>query len=233
MKEPERLFTSDPELARFRALLDGDMPAAGALARSTARVLDQVSWDDEPGDADAAPPRPSRSPWLVVGLGGLLLVAGVVARSPWRSAAPIEAAPVTAAVTTPAEEPRVNHVVDAPPEQPAVRVEDLPTASHPALAPPAAASADPFLEELALVERARGALGQGHGRECLEATRSYDKRFSRNGLFREEVAVMHIEALALSGDRPTARILGLQFLAAHPNTPYTDRIERVLARSAD
>lgn len=233
MKEPERLFTSDPELARFRALLDRDMPAPGTLARSTARVLDQVSWDEEPSDADAARPRPSRSPWLVVGLGGLLLVTGMIARSPWRPAAQIGATPVTAAVAIPAEEPKANHVVDTPPEQPAVRVEDLPTASRPALAPPAAASADPFLEELALVERARAALGQGQGRECLEATRTYEKRFSKNGLFREEVAVMHIEALALSGDRSTARTLGQRFLGAHPNTPYTDRIERVLARSAD
>ncbi|MDF2696470.1 MAG: hypothetical protein K0S65_4853, partial [Labilithrix sp.] len=85
----------------------------------------------------------------------------------------------------------------------------------------------------ALVERARSALAQGRGRECLEATVGYEKRFAKGGLFREEVEVMHIEALAMSGERATARARGQRFLDVHRDTPYAERMRRVLDQAAE
>ncbi|AKU98744.1 hypothetical protein AKJ09_05408 [Labilithrix luteola] len=237
MKEPERLFSSDADLAGLHALLDRDMPPPGAIARATARVLEEGMSNEAPRATDAARSSPSLTPWLIVGLGGLLVVTGVISRSPWPSTGTnlqqVTTASANPAPVVPAPQAPAGAVVETPPEQTSIRVEDLPTASRTAIAPPPAASADPFLEELALVEKARGALAKGHGRECLEATVGYEKRFAKAGLFREEVAVMHVEALALSGDRATARTLGQRLLADHPNTPYADRIRRVLDHSND
>jgi hypothetical protein len=242
MKDPDRLFSSDPDLARLHEVLDRDEAPHGAIERATARILAESASDNASGEGGAARPSPSSTPWIFVGLGAMVLVAGVLSWSPWRqptatnpeplvSARPVPAAPPLASVA--ADRGSAVGVVDARPAQLSIRVDDLPTASRPAAAPSAAGSADPFLEELALVERARSALARGRGRECLEATAGYERRFAKGGLFREEVEVMHIEALAMSGERAAARARGQRFLDVHRDTPYAERIRRVLDQAAE
>jgi len=43
---------------------------------------------------------------------------------------------------------------------------------------------------------------------------------------------MHIEALAMSGERGAAHTRGQRFLGAHPDTPYIERVRRVLDQAA-
>jgi len=242
MKEPERLFASDPDLARLQGLLERDGPPRGAIERATARVLAAGASDDTPGQTTPARPSASPRPWVIVGIGAAVLVAGALAWSPWRqtsgaspeslaSTRPAPAAPTASSVADRANGP---DDLDRRPAQPAIRVDDLPAAaSRPATAASTSASADPFLEELALVERARAALARSRGRECLDATTAYEKRFAKAGLFREEVEGMHVEARALSGERAAARARGQRFLATHRDTPYAERIRRVIDQAVE
>jgi len=243
MKEPERLFAGDPDLARLQDLLERDGPPHGAIERATARVLAAGASDDAPEQTTLARPSASPAPWVIVGFGAAVLVASALAGSPWRqtssgaspeslaSTRPPPAAPTASSVADRASGP---DDLDPRLAQPAIRVDDLPAAaSRPATAASTAASADPFLEELALVERARAALARSRGRECLDATTAYEKRFAKAGLFREEVEVMHVEALAISGERATARARGQRFLATHRDTPYAERIRRVIDQAGE
>lgn len=238
MKEPERLFESDPDLARIRAMIDRDGPPAGALDRAAARILAVDSASAAAGGTS------SFKLWLVVGLGVLGVVATGIASvsqmprneqaaAPTFGAGSLSASPAVIALAP--EEPRSapNEANTLPgDQQPTVRVEDLPRAVPTTAAPSKAPAADPFLEELALVERARAALANGRGRECLEAVRAYEKRFAK-GVFAEEVDVMRIEALAISGDRAQARARGERFLATHGETPYVERVRRVLDQAVE
>ena len=243
MREPERLFESDPDLARIRALLDRDGLPDGALDRVAARVL---AADSASAYAPvAASGSSSFKLWLLVGLGVLGVVAtgsATLTQAPRNEqAAPsvsgagsLSSSP--AAIALAPEEPRSapNEVNMLPgDQQQAVRVEDLPRAVPTTTAPSKAAAADPFLEELAIVERARAALANGRGRECLEAVRAYEKRFAKGGVFAEEVDVMRIEALAISGERAQARARGERFLALHGETPYVERVRRVLDQTVE
>ncbi len=92
----------------------------------------------------------------------------------------------------------------------------------------AASSGSSFHEELALVEAARSALARGDNGACLRALARHDERF-RGGVFADEIAVMHIEALAARGDRARARTLGERFLAHSPDSAYASRIRSILA----
>ncbi len=237
MKEPERLFASDPDLTRLHDLLDRDAPPAGAIQRATTRVLADGAPGDPPTQAPGARPSASTTPWIVAGLGAAVLVAGALAWwSPSGHTPDASPDPLVSASTAPTAAAVVEQtaaIVDAPPAHPAIRVDDLPAASRPRAAASPAVSADPFLEELALVERARAALARARGRECLDATVAYEKRFAKSGLFREEVEVMHIEALAMSGESAAARARGQRFLDAHRETPYAERIRRVLAQAGE
>ena len=183
--------------------------------------------------------------WLVVGLGVLGVVATGIATvaqtprneqaaTPFSGGGSLASSPAVIALAP--EEPRSapNAANTLPGEQPqTVRVEDLPRAVPTTAAPSKTPAADPFLEELAIVERARAALANGRGGECLEAVRAYEKRFAKGGLLAEEVDVMRIEALAMSGDRAQARARGERFLALHGETPYVERVRRVLDQTVE
>lgn len=234
MKEPERLFTTDPDLARLHEMLDGDEPPPGAVGRTTARLLaDGLS----PTAASAgAGPRSAFKTWIAVGIGAAVVVASALMWPPRtqpsanRESLPnAEATPAAASLAV--DRATAPRDVDERRAEPSIHVDDLPAASPPAPSP--GGSADPFIEELALVERARAALARGDGRECLEATNRYATRFATRGLLGEEVEVMHIEALAMSGERAAARTRGLRFLDAHPETPYGERLRRVLDHAAE
>lgn len=245
MKDPERLFSSNPELARIRALLESDGPPEAAFDRAK-RVLASSASVSSTTVGPAPTSKLASKLWLVAGLG--VLVATGVALTTWPratnddtsapSSASSEAPHVvaTASAFAPANEAALGSSEAAP----TTRVEDLPTASpSPSPAPSASAradtsaSADAFGDELALVEEIRAALAKGNGRGCLEAVKRYEPRFGKSGIFREEVEVMRIEALAVSGDREQARARGARFLDVHRDTPYVDRVRRVLEQGSE
>jgi outer membrane protein assembly factor BamD (BamD/ComL family) len=82
-------------------------------------------------------------------------------------------------------------------------------------------------EQIALLDRARAALRSGHGGAALTELDTYRKRFPR-GEFAQEVSVLKIEALVQNGQMDSARTLGKRFLAAHPESPHVERIERLI-----
>lgn len=231
MKEPERLFASDPDLARIHAMLDRDAPPDGAVERAAKRIVAaEVAFAGASLAAGAKRVGPSSKLWIVVGLGALAVIGAGVSTT---VRALRVAAPHAAESSLPAP-PATQRAVEEPvaPAQ-TIRVEDLPAAPPPSAASSKAPSGDPFLEELALVERARSTLAKGNARECLDAATGYEKRFAKNGLFAEEVEVMRIEALAMSGDRAQARARGVRFLKDHRETPYAERVGRVLEQAAE
>ena len=232
MNEPERLFATDPDLVALHEVLDRDEPPSGAIERAAARLLAESTSVGAPRETGAG--RISRSkPWIIGGIGVMSVVALLLVGTSLRPAPERKLKPGTSTevVSAPVDVP-VPSAMETPPAEPSIHVDDLPPASRPTASPTSARSADPLVEELELVERARAALARGRGRECLEATRRYETRFAKGGLFREEVEVMHIEALALSGERGAAHTRGERFLAAHPDTPYIERVRRVLDQAS-
>jgi hypothetical protein len=100
----------------------------------------------------------------------------------------------------------------------------------PSSVPAPAASSGDLREEIALLDQARAAVRGGSGEKALALLALYQKRFPR-GEFRQEVTVLRIEALAGTGQGEAAATLGKKFLAAHPESPHAERIERLIGAS--
>jgi hypothetical protein len=158
--------------------------------------------------------------WVVIaGFVTAGATAGVVALT---RGAPEAAAPVSAAKV---ETPRAPQVEGPPP------VESAPAAvpdavRAPNVAPPSVSSRD-LREEIALLDQARAAVRSGNGQKALALLSLHQRQFPR-GEFRQEVTVLRIEALAGTGQSATAAALGKRFLAAHPESPHAERIERLI-----
>ncbi len=230
---PERLFACDPELARIRPLLDADRPPDGAAERVLAKV--------ESGAAHPlARPRISR-PGLALSLVAGAALFAVAASELGRTAAPVIPVSAVSVPSAPSSDPvmlppaRSGSFASSAPSSSipgvhveTIRVEDLPRAPAPATS----SSGDAFELEITLVERARSALARGRGRECLDVAAQYRKRLENKGQFNEEIEVMRIEALAMTGERARARALAALFLEQHGETPYAERLRRVLQSPA-
>jgi TolA-binding protein len=108
-----------------------------------------------------------------------------------------------------------------PPDAPA----PPPHPSSPSVALPSATS--DLREQIALLDRARSAVRSHDSREAFAALAAYGKRFPR-GEFWQEATALKIEALAQSGQVGAARALGKRFVAAHPESPHVERIERLV-----
>jgi hypothetical protein len=160
--------------------------------------------------------------WVVIaGFVTAGATAGVVALT---RGAPEAAAPVSAPKL---ETPRAPRVAAPPPvESPPAVVAAPDVVKAPNVAPPAASSGD-LREEIALLDRARAAVRSGDGRKALSLLALHQRKFPR-GEFRQEVTVLRIEALAGTGQDATAAALGKKFLAAHPESPHAERIERLI-----
>jgi TolA-binding protein len=133
------------------------------------------------------------------------------------SAAPIlTAAPIP--TTTTALLP--DAVEDAPP-QPRSSV----VTRH---APPSSTASRPGLsDEVRLVERARTALHAGDLASARTALDEHTSQFPR-GALADEVAVLRIDILVRSGDRPSAERAARLYLAAHPTSPHAPRLRDLL-----
>lgn len=86
-------------------------------------------------------------------------------------------------------------------------------------------------DELAALDRAQKAIHAGDGDAALAAIDNYDQRFSKKQLGLE-ARVLRIEATLGQGKHERARDLARDFLAAHPDSPYAQRV-RHLAKQAD
>lgn len=90
---------------------------------------------------------------------------------------------------------------------------------------PAADAHAGLRDELALVEAVSRATKAGNGALALSHSLEYKRRFPR-GKLALEAQVLHIEALALAGNRSEASRLAQSFLKRYPDSPVAARIRR-------
>jgi TolA-binding protein len=95
----------------------------------------------------------------------------------------------------------------------------------PARVRPAGSVAPDLREEIRLLDQARSAVRAGEGSQALALLAKYGRRYPR-GQFRQEAQVLRVEALKLSGNQQAAVALGRKFVAAHPESPHVERVER-------
>jgi hypothetical protein len=82
-------------------------------------------------------------------------------------------------------------------------------------------------EQVASIDRARGALAAGNPAEALRIVDEYDAKFPE-GMLSQEATILRVEALVKEGDRPAAVAVGQRFLAAHATSPHAARVKQLL-----
>ena len=92
-------------------------------------------------------------------------------------------------------------------------------------APASSPAPDQMREELAMLERARGAVREGSGARALAALRAYSQRFPKGNL-RFEAEVLRIEALASEGRTAEASKRAQRILKRNPRSVVAPRLER-------
>jgi hypothetical protein len=163
--------------------------------------------------------------WVKGALIGLAAVgvAGVVYVGFPTSQAPVAVAPSVKPVPVKVEAP-------PKPEPKPVQVAELAVAPSEEPAPskprPVASVAPDLREEIRLLDQVRAAVRAGDGGQALALLGKYSHRYPR-GQFRQEAQVLRVEALELSGNKQAAVALGKKFVAAHPESPHVERVERV------
>jgi hypothetical protein len=81
-------------------------------------------------------------------------------------------------------------------------------------------------DELALVERARRALGDGRAEHALDLLERHDRAYP-HGALTEERALLRAQALCAVGRLDDARALASDFVAARPDSAYAGKMRRV------
>lgn len=165
---------------------------------------------------------------LLVGIGVIASTAGPGTSNPAAHREPITAAeavpPPPATTTSPAlPPPRIEAAQPSPaPErsESAPRSDRRPTAT--------AAVDDGFTQELALLQRARVALGRGDAEAALSVLAEHERRFPTGELAEERRAV-RIIALCDAGKAPQGRAEARTFLVAHPSSTLAGRIRSACA----
>ena len=93
--------------------------------------------------------------------------------------------------------------------------------------PPIAASATALAttlgREIAMIDEARSAVVRADSTGALTAIARYRSQFP-GGHFAPEATALEVEALAQRGDRGAARSVAERFLAAHPQSPLSQRV---------
>jgi TolA-binding protein len=137
------------------------------------------------------------------------------------------------AAPKPAAAPAAPVAVNPPAQKQASPVTRAPEAPVAAAVTPArqqrverATSANDLKREIRMLDQARNAVRSGESALALDLLRSYDQRFPR-GAFRQEVAVLRVEALERRGERDRANDLARKFVAENPDSPHVERVERV------
>jgi hypothetical protein len=162
--------------------------------------------------------------WVKVALVGLAAagLAGVAYVGLRASPQPVAAAPVRQPTPAKVETP----VTPAPAAVSVAPIEVTRTQDRTPVKARSVASVAPDLrEEIRLLDQARAAVRAGEGSQALTLLAKYGKRYPR-GQFRQEAQVLRVEALKLSGDQQAAVALGKKFVAAHPESPHVERVER-------
>lgn len=121
--------------------------------------------------------------------------------------------------------PEVPVIEPAAPAKPAV----APRAPEARKVAPAAPKPAPTLaEEIAILDRARGALAAKDGAQALALVDEYERTLGGTRM-RAEAALLRIEALVERGDRTRAAALARSFVKDHAGSPLADRARALSA----
>jgi outer membrane protein assembly factor BamD (BamD/ComL family) len=82
-------------------------------------------------------------------------------------------------------------------------------------------------EEIRLIDRARAAMRGGAPEQALDELKIYARRFPRGSLS-QEAFVLKLEALKMAGQRERAESMARRYLAQHPDSAYSPRLERII-----
>ena len=82
-------------------------------------------------------------------------------------------------------------------------------------------------DEVASLDRARGALARGDASAALTVLSEHHRRF-RGGALAPEARVLRIQALAANGQGGKAKRMARDFVARYPNSPHQARLRRLL-----
>jgi len=85
-------------------------------------------------------------------------------------------------------------------------------------------------EEVALVDRARGALASGDAAGALTALDDYDARFARRK-FAPEALYLRMESLLREGRAEAARGVARSLTNSYPKSPHAARARQVLGET--
>ena len=99
-----------------------------------------------------------------------------------------------------------------------------------ASAAPEAAPEPDVAAEVALLDRARGAMARGDSAGAIAALRKHDAEF-KNGTLNPEADVLRIEALLGRGDSARAAGAARAFLASHGESPLVGRVRKLLQKA--
>jgi hypothetical protein len=227
MSEPPRLRDDGPE--DLRALLQAGAPTrsmSGAQRARTARRLARHA------SAAAVAAALSWAPGAALGAGlGVAAVLVVWVIPAWLSPAPaLPARPAAPAVVTAPPAVTAPAAAPPPPSASAVAAPPAPRPSAATSAPVASAepapAGDALAEEVALLDRARAALG-GNPAEALALTDGHAARYpaGKLGMEREMVAIDALRRLGRTGE---ARARGEAMLARAQGGLYEDRVRKLL-----
>jgi hypothetical protein len=149
----------------------------------------------------------------------------------------LESPPTVALVAPPLESPptveAAAHLTGLPSPRPLAGdalPTSYPTSSGGRQAESGGPTASTLHAEIDLLNAARMALSAGDRPRALELLERFETQFPE-GVLRPEAAILRLEALVASGDRPAAARVARAFLASNPLSPYAPRIQRLLSQS--
>ncbi len=205
-------------------------PARRQAARAALLASMGVATTLTPAPAKVALAGVGKLTWIVP----LLLAAGAagavfVGTGSPRAAVQVASPPAVPTVTASARE-------EAPPPPPPVRAEALPSAPAPSTAPALPKRAPPedaLVAETRLLDAARTCLGNGDTTCAERRVAEHAKRFGRNGILRDEAAVLAIDCAKRRGDEDAMRTRCAAFLADHATSPYAKRVRSTCAAGGE
>lgn len=134
-------------------------------------------------------------------------------------------------VLPPATEPPAPAVPPDPPALPSPVVAAPRSHVTKSRSKPATAAADSLLQEVAILDRARGQLLERDGGAAARTAESYLARFP-NGRLAGEARVIRIRAALLTGGHAAAAPLAESFLRQHPDSPHAPELRKILRAAA-
>jgi hypothetical protein len=227
MSDPERLFespTADPQVRELLQSLRKVSPEPGTGAKSWAVMSAKIAVLPVLATASKSAAQTvgavSKAVALKVAAGAVataLLGTGVLLlRS--EHAPPPEAKPVLAVTAAPVIEPSVAPAEPPKAEpEPAARSEKAPPATRRSL----------LDAEASLLSKARSELRSGNTGAAEAALNQLQSTFPR-GQLGQEREVLAVEVLAANGSMAAARRRARAFIAAHPTSPHSAKLERLV-----